>query len=361
MFTDKRELIKKSKEKQYEYFKDSSIKKYIFGRNYLTLELIKFCEEYAIRIEGIIDDFTNDRGYQGYKIYKLSDLNNEDTLIISCVVDGNLLTANNVIEKNGAFDQITFLELALFEEKLIKVIRFNQDNIGDILSNIEKYRQVRNILEDEESKSTFDNILDFRGNFNSNSLNYFKMRIDEQYFEEFLCLDENEVFLDCGGFDGDTTIKFIENNPRYKKILYFEPSKNSFEISKNKLQNVKNINLYNYAIGNCNGQVTFDNSLSSASKISEEGSEVIEIRMLDSVIDEKVTFIKLDIEGAELDALQGAKSIIDKYKPKIAVCVYHNQEHFWKIPEFLLSINPKYKVYLRHYSQGLLETVMFFV
>jgi len=71
--------------------------------------------------------------------------------------------------------------------------------------------------------------------------------------------------------------------------------------------------------------------------------------------------IKLDIEGAEFEAITGAANHIHRHTPRIAVCVYHNQSDFWRIPERILELNDHYKIYLRHYSEGILETVMFFV
>ena len=72
-------------------------------------------------------------------------------------------------------------------------------------------------------------------------------------------------------------------------------------------------------------------------------------------------FIKLDIEGAEIEAINGAIATIKKFKPKMAVCIYHNQSDFIEIPKLALKLNPGYKIYVRHYTQGVFETVMYFV
>ena len=69
----------------------------------------------------------------------------------------------------------------------------------------------------------------------------------------------------------------------------------------------------------------------------------------------------MDIEGAEENAIRGGEKLIKKYKPKLAICVYHQQRDFLKIPELILSYNSDYKIYLRHYTQGVFETVMYFV
>jgi hypothetical protein len=72
-------------------------------------------------------------------------------------------------------------------------------------------------------------------------------------------------------------------------------------------------------------------------------------------------FIKMDLEGWELKALQGAVRHIREDHPKLAIAVYHHPSDFWRIPEFILSIRDDYDLYLRHYTEGWSETVMYFV
>ena len=69
----------------------------------------------------------------------------------------------------------------------------------------------------------------------------------------------------------------------------------------------------------------------------------------------------MDIEGAEQDAIEGAKSTIAKYTPILAICIYHKAEDWYKVPEKVLEINSNYKIYLRHYMEGIFETVMYFI
>ena len=82
---------------------------------------------------------------------------------------------------------------------------------------------------------------------------------------------------------------------------------------------------------------------------------------LDSCITDKVTFIKMDIEGAELNALKGSREIIKKYKPRLAVSVYHKKEDLIEIPLYIKELVPEYKLYIRHYSNAAIETVLYAV
>ena len=73
----------------------------------------------------------------------------------------------------------------------------------------------------------------------------------------------------------------------------------------------------------------------------------------------KITFLKMDIEGAELEAIRGSKSILSKYKPKLAICVYHKKGDLLNIPNEILNINPNYKFYMRHKSYDTLDTILY--
>ena len=97
-----------------------------------------------------------------------------------------------------------------------------------------------------------------------------------------------------------------------------------------------------------------------ASCVSDCGSVKVKARSIDSVLDgEKCTFIKMDIEGSELNALRGAEKTIKKYHPKLAICIYHKPEDIVDIPRYLHQICPGYKMYLRHYSNCDVETVLY--
>ncbi len=69
----------------------------------------------------------------------------------------------------------------------------------------------------------------------------------------------------------------------------------------------------------------------------------------------------MDIEGYEQKAIEGAKKIIRTYHPRLAISVYHQKNDFWKIPELILNIRTDYDIYLRHYTEGISETIMFFI
>ena len=234
--------------------------------------------------------------------------------------------------------------------------------IDDIKSNLSKYRQIYELLHDKESKNQMYNILNFRISYDLNYMRSFSAKEDVQYFEEFLNLKENnEVFVDIGGFDGYTSEEFIKKCPNYSSVHIFEPEELNFLLAQDRLSKYQNINYYKKGLSSKKKSLRFDASGSSSKINNIDGQLIIEVDKLDDLLNQKVTFIKMDIEGAEGMAIEGAKQIIKKYHPKLAISVYHKVDDFWKIPEQIFKIRKDYTIYLRHYTEGISETVMFFI
>jgi hypothetical protein len=132
-------------------------------------------------------------------------------------------------------------------------------------------------------------------------------------------------------------------------------------IPKKRLQGRRDIEFNALGLSNKNGTLYFNPNAGSASAVSHDYGEVISVVTLDSFLDKELfSFINMDLEGWEMNALLGSETIIRTRNPKLAIGVYHSAKDFREIPRFLLSLNPKYGIYLRHYTQGWSETVMYF-
>jgi len=182
-----------------------------------------------------------------------------------------------------------------------------------------------------------------------------------QYFDiEYFKPQKNEFFIDGGGFNGDSTMDFFKWLGDYEtdgKSIIFEPEPILYNDCNKKFKDCNNVKIVNKGLWHKKETLKFCNSC-----INSNGEEIIEVISLDEYLkDEKkpVTFIKMDIEGAELNALKGAQQTIKKYKPKLAICIYHKPEDVWEIPNLLLEFVPDYKFYIRHYSLSSFETVLY--
>ena len=184
-----------------------------------------------------------------------------------------------------------------------------------------------------------------------------------QYFDVF-APSEKEVFVDAGAFDGETIRDFCKwTKGVYKKIYAFEPiaamcDKIQKDVENSKIQHVQ---LINAATWDKKETIRFDDD-GSSSCINDNGSVVVQGADIDSVVkDETVTYIKMDIEGSELKALQGAKKTIIRNRPRLAICIYHKPEDIIEIPSYILELVPEYKFYIRHYTAHMWETVLYAV
>lgn len=180
-----------------------------------------------------------------------------------------------------------------------------------------------------------------------------------QYFDlDIIQCDENEIFIDAGAFIGDTALSFINNyGKNYKKIYCYEITPNKIEYMKQKLSPYKNIILKHYGLSDKYETLFIsEHENSSSNSLKDKGEIGIETVTLDGDVEEPVTFIKMDIEGAEQRALLGCEKHIINDKPKLAISVYHNNEDIWKIPQMIYKMCPEYTFYMRYNGQPLFST-----
>lgn len=220
--------------------------------------------------------------------------------------------------------------------------------------------EVRKRLIDEigiDEKNIIMGIFDWRNN-------------QGQYFDYF-APGENEVFVDCGCFDGATCFNFAGwcGSKGFEHIYSFEADPKNYEKSKELLAPLGKCELFPYGTSDANKKVYFASdafetsciiSREEAEKKNFEGVTEIETVALDDVLaGKRVTFIKMDIEGAEYEALMGAKKLIMENRPRMAISVYHKFEDFVTLADLVLSMHPDYRIAYRHYGFDDLETVMY--
>ncbi|WP_414159394.1 FkbM family methyltransferase [Pseudomonas sp. BNK-45] len=336
-----------------EFHNGTTSKKYILGRNIYAASVAK-----QIAVDGFIDDHTSDIEYLGRPIVKLTDIP-KDALVLN-VAGGRPLSAKQRLDEANLrnLDYFAFYKYSGFS---LTPMRFNENFQEDFSKNKEKYEWIYQTLCDKESKHIFKKLVSFRLDYDIKHLEGFSWREDLQYFEEFLDLRaEGETFIDVGGFNGFTSLEFIKRCPEYKSIHVFEPEPNNYQDCLNGLKGHPNIHIHNLGLSNTKAELKIDVQ-GSASTVSEHGSVVINVDKLDNVLNEPISFIKIDIEGEEAAALEGARNTILNYHPRLAISVYHKPGDFWKLPEFILSIRNDYEVYMRHYTECIYETVLFFI
>lgn len=197
---------------------------------------------------------------------------------------------------------------------------------------------------------------------NIESENLKKLMATQYFAEDILTFEDGEVFVDGGCFDFETS-RFLMERCKVKAIYAFEPDKMNIQRVNEAITGLglKNVTVFDKGLWNRTETLYFSATGDIMSHIVDSGTEEdkIEVVALDEVIKEKVTFIKMDIEGSELKALEGAQNLIQTYKPKLAICIYHKWEDTIDIPRYIKKLVPEYRLYIRHYSWGPVETVLY--
>ena len=326
--------------------------KYIF--NYLKNENIEvkcFCDSDFLKYGKNIYRDTICLSKEEIKKY------NNELLIIVAIEDSDALVEslkNDGFEKIYNFKKIEWMKLKAKFEKFIL-----ENDIEDLK---EKIYKLIDICEDEQSKKICLQVIEnwFLG-YNK-TIDYTK----SQYFvSDIIKKDKNEVFIDVGAFDGDTIKTFLEfYKNEFSEIHAFEIDDYNYKLLLNSVDNFdyetkKKIFTYNLGICDYNGTISYESN-NIATLISSNGAEHTNVVTLDSqLLGKKITFIKMDIEGFEIKALRGASNLITKNKPKLAICIYHKFEDLWEIPFYIKQLNAEYKIYIRHHSFNLYETVCY--
>jgi FkbM family methyltransferase len=218
---------------------------------------------------------------------------------------------------------------------------------------------VLNMLSDSKSKKIFEKILEKRKN---RTYMYFDICEGDQYFipEIISRFSDDEVYVDGGPCTGREIDLFLKLRSCFSKIYAFEPNQQSFRKIKEKYSDdrivVHQLGLYEENVV----LPFFMDGTPSCSRIADVTCDTkVNLVKLDDFIGEKVTFIKMDIEGAEMSALKGAENIIKHCRPKLAICVYHKSNDIVEIPLYVKSLVPEYNILMRHHSAVNNETVMY--
>lgn len=272
------------------------------------------------------------------------------------------IVSKQLIEYGIDEEELYYFQLAGLSEK--------SEEKEYIRQHISAFESIYNKLQDEKSKIIYRCILNYRITNNIFYLKEMSSYIDSeetQYFDNTLleqyCFETG--FVDTGAYTGGTLSQMHKNLPDFSGEYYaFEAGKDIYTKLIDNCDKEKcgfQVKCFNLAVWNEEGLLRFDTSESdSGSKVNEDG-EVVRCNSLDNLLKNcKIDFIKMDIEGSERKALEGAVDIIRNNKTIMAICIYHKREDFYDIPQLIESIIPnEYAFYIRQYRFGQSETVLY--
>lgn len=271
-------------------------------------------DRYGIKASAVIasDDFVRGQKFHDFTVKKISE--KYKTLVPSVPVFGNKLFDNDFITENK----------------------------GQIES-------AYSLLADDLSKKVYENILKF----------YYTGRIDllppvttdkDEAFGNILNLGENESYVDLGAYNGDTIDEFLHyTNGSYKRIIAFEPNAKNFEKLKLHCKGMANVSLWQLGSYSKNTELIFNNKAGRNSAIADKGVAT-KVATVDTILCGMAAgYIKADVEGADMETLIGMQKTMENCKPKLNFSAYHRFEDIFRLALYIHSVNPDYKIFLRHH------------
>ncbi|MVX62335.1 FkbM family methyltransferase [Clostridium chromiireducens] len=338
----------------------------LFGAGGMGKDIANYLSDIGITINYFCDNNKNLHSTNVYNdikcisIEELIKIKNDVSVIIST---GHYDAILQQLEKLG------FADVVVTPTRFVFTFKKYLDSI-DCEYIKKKICELLDIVGDEKSKIILLDIIKkwFMPISQYQNYDYYKIESENQYFnEEVVKLSDNEILVDVGAYDGDTIEQFLFlTNNMFDKIYAYELDKDCYKKMQQNVSKLdKNIQekiiLNNIGAYNANETITYSSNTASSSINSHANEYGKVVKLSEHLGDNKVTFIKMDIEGSEMKALNGAEEIIKKYKPTLAICVYHDPEHFWQVPLYIKSLVPEYKIFIRHHSEFNVETVCYAV
>ncbi len=323
--------------------------------------LADICEHRGIEVVAIFDNDATKRGIVigKHRAAPSDSIGSLDRSVPIIIASHRVLGATLGLEAMG-FRVAPFALLQVLAPQIFRPHMFYDGLIDDIFSNKACYLELADKLSDEASVNTLDRVLGYRLTLDAKLLADV-VDWDLYGFSGVLQFKDNEVYVDGGAFDGDSVRMFIDNvNGRYDRVLAFEPDPKTFERLAHNLKALPKVEVFNYGLHSARGTLSFNNDGSRGAIISADGECHVQVTSVDEVLKgDRASFIKMNIEGAELAALKGSAKTIAKWRPKMAISVYHRPSDLYEIPKLVRELGSDYRLFLRQHDGGIIETVLY--
>lgn len=347
---------------------------WIYGSGTFAIRVAEILDGLGWKIEGFIDHIPkSDFSIKGknYAVEKPSEvkLNSSSQVILGVSnLHGDLISiTKNISSVEPNVNIITPVELSIFLRS--KDILLENYWMGASREFYERHSQeianFRSLLEDLESKELFDKILKYRIDGLLNDL-WLPDPLGEQYLPKGLETPPvNLRALDLGACQGENLEAFLESGRFFEFGIFLEPDLVNFDLLVKKIADLElhNILVWPLASWSNTEMLSFSSAKDTSANLNSAGLEKVQAIRLDSALPTtSINYIKMDIEGAEMETLRGARNLISKQCPHLAISVYHKPEDMWSLGLYVDSIaTSKYRYYLRNYGHQTFDTILYCV
>ncbi len=320
---------------------------FLYGMGDGAEKILSVLERRGVSIAGFFasDEFVRGHSFKGHLVRKYSEVRAEHpdlVALLAFAIDYEpMLSRLNQIDKECEFYAPDVPVIPMDEQVFdLDYLRRHEPELDEVYHR----------LADEQSRRVFRDVLDYKISGKIRYLRGCETETAEAY--RLLELSPGEAYVDLGAYNGDTVREFLRYCPSYERIIAFEPDSRNFRklTAYLKESRVERAKAYPFGAWSEPGTLYFKGGKGGRnSMLSKEGSRAVEVDTVDRVCTGRVSLLKLDVEGAESEAVRGASCTIREQKPKIMLSAYHKNEDLFALPLQILELNPAYRVYLRHH------------
>jgi FkbM family methyltransferase len=238
---------------------------------------------------------------------------------------------------------------------------FYERLLEDLWENRSEIRALHGRLADDQSRRVLEAVIAFRRTLDPEMLQPVLSEKDLYAPDGLFEFGSDEVYVDAGAFDGDTMRSFIECvHGRFEAIYGFEPDPVTFAKLKENFSHEPRVHPIHAGLHSRAGILRFRDDASRGAIFAADGEIEMPVTTIDDVLGgRRLSYIKMNIEGAEIDALNGGRAAIHQWKPRLAISAYHRASDLWRIPQLVSELSPDYRLYFRQHDGGIIETVLY--
>lgn len=327
--------------------------------------LAEICRARGIKIAAIADDDPAKSGMQaGHVTVKPVEALRELSRSVPVIIASHrVLGATRRLRDMGFTLVVPFAALQVLAPDIFPPHMFYRDLLEDLVASRSRYIELNRKLGDERSRQVLDAVLGFRQTLDPMLLVPVLKEEDLYAPEGLFTFGDDETYVDAGTFDGDSIRAFIGRvKERFSHVYGFEPDPVTFEKLKANFANEPRVHPVHAGVYSRKGTLRFRDDASRGAIFADDGEIEMPVTTIDDVLQgQRATYIKMNIEGAEIDALKGARQTIAKWQPRLAISAYHRPSDLWQIPDIVNELSANYRLYLRQHDGGVIETVLYAV
>lgn len=320
----------------------------IYGMGDGALKIMRVMERYNIPLRGIFasDGFVRGHSFEGFPVKHLADMEEEfGEFIILMAFAIHDAPTTEMIHRIAEKHEFYAPDVPVAGDNLFTMDFYREHR--------KEFEEVYSWLADEQSRIVYRDILNYKVSGKLPYLTHCETPVEEAY-ANIIRPDGQEDYADLGAYKGDTIQELLRfTDGQIQSICAFEPDRKNYKklcLNVEAMGLTEKAKLLNVAAYKESGTMLFSNKAGRQSALSKTEGIETPVDSLDNAMNgARVSFVNMDVEGGEKEAVDGCRKTIETWKPKLLISAYHRSEDLYALPMQLREICPEYRIYFRHY------------